>query len=462
MNDHGFTVAVTNRTLSTVDHFLAGEAAGTNIIPAYSNEELVQMLKRPRRVMLMVKAGSPVDAVIEQLVPLLEEGDIIIDGGNSHYADSTRRTRELAEKGILFIGAGISGGEEGARYGPSIMPGGSPAAWPHVQPIFQAIAAKADDGEPCCKWVGEEGAGHYVKMVHNGIEYGDMQLIAEAYDLMAHALKMTPPEMSDVFARWNQSKLNSYLIEITADIMAYKDEDGEPLLNKILDSAGQKGTGKWTAIAALEEGIPLTLIAEAVFARSLSALLDERAAAAELLGSNTGTYDGDTASFIEQLGAALYTAKIVSYSQGFMLLRAAAETFGWNIDFGEVASLWRAGCIIRAAFLDEVMQAFRRQPQLPNLLLDDYFRQEVQAAELGWRNTVARAVQLGIAVPALSSSLAFYDGYRRQRLPANLIQAQRDYFGAHTYERIDRPRGDFFHTDWTGHGGDVTATTYVA
>ena len=450
------------RLLSTVDHFLAGEAAGTNIIPAYSNEELVQMLKRPRRVMLMVKAGSPVDAVIEQLVPLLEEGDIIIDGGNSHYADSTRRTRELAEKGILFIGAGISGGEEGARYGPSIMPGGSPAAWPHVQPIFQAIAAKADDGEPCCKWVGEEGAGHYVKMVHNGIEYGDMQLIAEAYDLMAHALKMTPPEMSDVFARWNQSKLNSYLIEITADIMAYKDEDGEPLLNKILDSAGQKGTGKWTAIAALEEGIPLTLIAEAVFARSLSALLDERAAAAELLGSNTGTYDGDTASFIEQLGAALYTAKIVSYSQGFMLLRAAAETFGWNIDFGEVASLWRAGCIIRAAFLDEVMQAFRRQPQLPNLLLDDYFRQEVQAAELGWRNTVARAVQLGIAVPALSSSLAFYDGYRRQRLPANLIQAQRDYFGAHTYERIDRPRGDFFHTDWTGEGGDVTATTYVA
>jgi 6-phosphogluconate dehydrogenase len=462
MNDHGFTVAVTNRTLSKVDRFLEVEAAGSNIIPTYSNEELVQALKRPRRVMLMVKAGPAVDAVIAQLVPLLEEGDIIIDGGNSHYADSTRRTRELAEQGILFIGTGISGGEEGARHGPSIMPGGSPAAWPHVRPIFQAIAAKADDGEPCCKWVGEEGAGHYVKMVHNGIEYGDMQLIAEAYDLMAHALGMTPAQMSDVFARWDQGKLNSYLIEITAEIMAFKDEDGEPLLNKILDSAGQKGTGKWTAIAALEEGIPLTLIAEAVFSRFLSALLAERAEAAQFLGNETATYDGDHQSFIEQLGAALYASKIVSYSQGFMLLRAAADTFGWNINFGEVASLWREGCIIRAAFLDEVMQAFRRQPQLPNLLLDDYFRQEVRSAEPAWRDTVARAVQMGIAVPALSSSLAFYDGYRRHRLPANLIQAQRDYFGAHTYERVDRPRGDFFHTDWTGEGGDVTASTYVA
>ncbi len=462
MNDHGFVVAAYNRTISKVDHFLQNEAKGTSVIGTHSLEELVSALKRPRRVMIMVKAGWPVDAVIEQLIPLLEPGDIIIDGGNSHYPDSTRRTKELAEKGILFIGAGVSGGEEGARHGPSIMPGGSPEAWPHVKPIFQSIAAKVADGAPCCDWVGEEGAGHFVKMVHNGIEYGDMQLISEAYDLLRHALGMSAEEMSATFATWNAGRLNSYLIEITADILAFKDEDGQPLVDKILDSAGQKGTGKWTAAEALEQGVPLTLIGEAVFARFLSALKEERVAAAAALGGPLRPFAGDRAALLAGVQEALYASKIISYAQGYMLMRAASEEFGWKLAYGNIALMWRGGCIIRAAFLDDIKAAFDNDPALSNLLLDPFFKGQVQRAEEAWRRVVGTAVSLSIPVPAMSSALAFYDGYRRERLPANLLQAQRDYFGAHTYERIDKPRGDFFHTNWTGEGGSVTATTYDA
>ena len=462
MNDHGYTVAVFNRTTSKVDRFLENEAKDTRVIGTHSLEELVSVLKRPRRVMIMVKAGWPVDATIEQLVPLLEKGDIIIDGGNSHYPDSTRRTRELAEKGILFIGTGVSGGEEGARHGPSIMPGGAPDAWPYVKPILQDISAKVADGTPCCDWVGEEGAGHFVKMVHNGIEYGDIQLINEAYDVMQNALGMTPAEMSAVFAAWNKGKLDSYLIEITADILAFKDEDGQPMVNKILDTAGQKGTGKWTAEAALEYSIPLTLIGEAVFSRFLSALKDERIAAAAVLGSPIPAYSGDQAAFIDDLQQALYASKIVSYTQGYMLMRAMSQESGWKLPYGTIAMMWREGCIIRAAFLEDIKAAFDANPELPNLLLDPFFKKQIKQAEAAWRRVVSQAVSLGIPVPAMSSALAFYDGYRRERLPANLLQAQRDYFGAHTYERVDRPQGEFFHTNWTGHGGDVTASTYDA
>lgn len=462
MDDHGFTVAVYNRTVGKVDEFLANEAKGTKVIGAHSLAELVSHLKRPRRVMIMVKAGAPVDATIAQLVPLLEPGDIIIDGGNSHYPDSTRRAKELAAQGLLFIGTGVSGGEEGARFGPSIMPGGHPEAWPHVKPIFQGIAAKVADGSSCCDWVGDEGAGHFVKMVHNGIEYGDMQLIGEAYDLMQEALGLSPDEMSAVFAEWDKGELNSYLIEITADILAYKDEDGRHLVDLILDSAGQKGTGKWTAVAALDTGVPLTLIAEAVFARALSALKEERVAAAQLLGSPIPTFTGDKATFIEDLRQALFAAKIVSYTQGYMLMRAATAEFGWQLAYGNIALMWRGGCIIRAAFLDDIKAAFDAQPDLTNLLLAPFFTEKMKAAEGAWRRVVGTAVSLGIPVPALASALAFYDGYRRERLPANLLQAQRDYFGAHTYERVDQPRGEFFHTNWTGQGGDVTATTYTA
>jgi len=462
MDDHGFTVAVYNRTTSKVDRFIENEAQGTKVIGTHTLAELVSVLKRPRRVMIMVKAGSPVDATIEQLVPLLEPGDIIIDGGNSHYPDSTRRTKELAEKGILFIGTGVSGGEEGARFGPSIMPGGAPAAWPHVKPIFQSIAAKVADGSPCCDWVGEEGAGHFVKMVHNGIEYGDMQLICEAYDVMQHALGMSPAEMSTMFADWNKGKLDSYLIEITTDILAYTDEDGQPLVDKILDAAGQKGTGKWTAVSALDNGIPLTLIGEAVFSRFLSALKEERVAASAVLGSSIPAYEGDKAALIADLQDALFASKIVSYTQGYMLMRAATEEFGWHLAYGNIALMWRGGCIIRAAFLDDIKAAFAKDPELNNLLLAPFFKSQVQQAESGWRRVVSTAVSLGIPVPAMSSALTFYDGYRRDRLPANLLQAQRDYFGAHTYERVDKPRGEFFHTNWTGQGGDVTATTYDA
>jgi len=462
MDDHGFTVAVFNRTLDKVDHFLANEARGTRIVGAHSLEELIGDLKPPRRVMLMVKAGPPVDEMIEKITPLLQAGDIIIDGGNSHYPVTTRRTRELAAKGLLFVGAGVSGGEAGARFGPSIMPGGSPEAWPHVKPIFQAIAAKVADGTPCCDWVGEEGAGHFVKMVHNGIEYGDMQLVCEAYDLLRHVLGLSTDDMSRVFADWNAGQLNSYLVEITADILAYRDEDGVPLLDKILDAAGQKGTGKLAAVTALDHGVPLTLIGEAVFARDLSALKDERVAASRLLGSPVTLHTGNRTAFIDDLEQSLYAAKIVSYAQGYMLMRAVSHELGWNLAYGNIALMWRGGCIIRAAFLDDIKAAFENQPDLDNLLLDPTFRTRIQQAASAWRRVIATAVSSGLPVPAMSSALAFYDGYRRERLPANLLQAQRDYFGAHTYERIDRPRGEFLHTNWTGQGGDVTATSYNA
>lgn len=462
MTDHGFTVAVYNRTTAVTDEFLKGNAKASPVIGAYSIAELVSVLKRPRRVMLMVKAGGPVDAVIDQVLPYLEPGDIIIDGGNSNYQDTTRRTRELEAKGFLFVGSGVSGGEEGARHGPSLMPGGSPAAWPHIKDIFQAIAAKVADGTPCCDWVGADGAGHFVKMVHNGIEYGDMQLISEAYDLLRTVAGVSPAEMSRIFADWNQGKLDSYLIEITADILAFQAEDGAPMVDKIVDSAGQKGTGKWTAVAALDHGIPLTLIGEAVFARFLSALKDERvAAAAELHGPQTA-FSGDRAAFINDLSEALYAAKIISYTQGYMLFRNASQEYGWSLNYGGIALMWREGCIIRAAFLDKIKAAYDHNPELTNLLLDPYFKEQILAAQAAWRRVVAQAAHFGVPVPAMSSALAFFDGYRRERLPANLIQAQRDYFGAHTYERVDQPRGQFFHTNWTGEGGNITATTYNA
>jgi 6-phosphogluconate dehydrogenase len=462
MDDHGYTVAVYNRTVSKVDDFIKGDARGTRVIGAHSVEELIGVLKRPRRVMLMVKAGQAVDDFIETLVPHLEPGDIIIDGGNSNYNDTTRRTAYVESKGLLYIGTGVSGGEEGARHGPSIMPGGSPAAWPAVKPIFQAIAAKVDDGSPCCDWVGENGAGHFVKMVHNGIEYGDMQLISEAYHVMQEGLGMSADAMHAVFAEWNRGKLDSYLIEITRDILDFKDADGQPLVDKILDAAGQKGTGKWTVISALDMGIPLTLIGEAVFARALSALKEERVAASQALGGPTASFDGNRRAFVDDLREALYAAKIVSYTQGYMLMRAAAGEYGWNLNYGGIALMWRGGCIIRSVFLGKIKEAFDRDPALSNLLLDPYFKGQVEAAQSAWRRVVAQAVELGIPVPAMSSALAFYDGYRHGRLPANLIQAQRDYFGAHTYERVDQPRGQFFHTNWTGTGGATTAGTYQA
>jgi 6-phosphogluconate dehydrogenase len=463
MNDHGFTVAVYNRTVSTVDEFLAGSAKGTRVIGTRSLEELVSALEPPRRVMLLVKAGQPVDDFIDRLVPLLHEGDIIIDGGNSNYQDTRRRTAAVEAKGLLYIGTGVSGGEEGARRGPSIMPGGSPAAWPHVKPIFQAVSAKVDDGSPCCEWVGENGAGHFVKMVHNGIEYGDMQLICEAYHLMKQGLGLSHDQMFQAFAEWNEGELDSYLIEITRDILGYRDDAGEPLLEKILDTAGQKGTGKWTALSALEMGIPLTLVTEAVLARFLSSLKDERVAAAKVLrGPDGAVLEGDAGSFVADLRQALYASKIASYAQGYMLLRAAAAEYAWNLNYGGIALMWRGGCIIRSVFLGKIKDAFERDPSLRNLLLDPYFKDQVEAAQPAWRRVVARAVEAGIPVPAMSSALAFYDGYRHARLPANLLQAQRDYFGAHTYERVDAPRGEFFHTDWTGRGGDVTSRTYQA
>ncbi len=466
MADHGFTVAVTNRTTSVVDSFVRGPAQGMSILPAHSLEELVALLKRPRRVMMLVKAGQPVDDFIQRLIPLLEPGDIIIDGGNSNYEDTIRRTAAVEAQGLLYIGAGVSGGEEGARHGPSIMPGGSPAAWPAVRPIFQAVAARVPEGDPngapCCDWVGENGAGHFVKMVHNGIEYGDMQIIAEAYHLLKEGLGLSNDEMSALFARWNLGPLESYLIEITADILAYRNQEGQAVIDLILDSAGQKGTGKWTVAAALEQGAPLTLVSEAVFARFLSALVDERATAAAALSGPVEQFSGDQAAFLVDLEQAVYAAKVASYAQGYMLMAAAAAAYGWNLNLGGIALMWRGGCIIRSAFLGKIKEAFDADPALSNLLLAPYFREAMLAADGAWRRVVAGAVQLGIPAPALSSALAFYDGYRRGRLPANLTQAQRDYFGAHTYERIDRPRGQFFHTDWTGHGGDVTARAYQA
>jgi len=462
MNDHGFKVVAYNRTVSKVDEFLNNEAKGTNVIGAHSIEEMVSGLKRPRRVMMLVKAGAPVDEFIEQLIPHLEPGDIIIDGGNSLFEDTIRRTKYVESKGLLYIGTGVSGGEEGARRGPSIMPGGSPAAWPHVKDIFQKIAAKVDDGTPCCDWVGENGAGHYVKMVHNGIEYGDMQLICEAYQLMKEGLGMTADEMHEVFAEWNKGDLDSFLIEITANILAYKDTDGQPLVDKILDTAGQKGTGKWTVISSQDLGIPITLMAEAVYARCVSALKDERVIAAKKLRGPRPKISTDRKKFIEDIRLALYASKIVSYAQGYMLMRAAAKEYKWNLNYGGIALMWRGGCIIRSRFLGRIKEAYEKTPKLTNLLLDKFFKGEIKRAQKSWRNVVATAAKKGIPVPAFSTALAFYDAYRCERLPANLLQAQRDYFGAHTYERIDKPRGEFFHTNWTGRGGTTASGTYNA
>lgn len=459
MASKGFTVAVFNRTVERVDHFMAGRAKGKDIIGVHSIEALCAQLKKPRRVMMMVRAGQAVDDLIEQLLPHLESGDIIIDGGNAHFPDTIRRAAYVESKGLLYVGTGVSGGEEGALKGPSMMPGGSPEAWPHVKPIFQAICAHVD-GEPCCDWVGEGGAGHFVKMVHNGIEYGDMQLICEAYQLMRDYLNMSAHEIGQVFARWNEGELNSYLIEITRDILAVDDADGTPLVDKILDTAGQKGTGKWTAIAALDEGVPLTLIGEAVFARCLSAAKSERMAASKVLEGPEAVFEGDRETFIEDIRQALYASKIVSYAQGYQLMRAAAQTYGWNLNYGGIALMWRGGCIIRSAFLGRIRDAFCKDTQLSNLLLDDYFHNAVQQAQTGWRRVCASAMLSGVPVPAFSAALSYYDGYRCDRLPANLLQAQRDYFGAHTYERVDKPRGQFFHTNWTGEGGDTSASTY--
>ncbi len=462
ISDHGYRVAVFNRTTSKVTRFIENEAAGTDSIGTLSVEEFVASIRRPRKIILMIQAGAAVDKSIAQLAPLLDAGDIIIDGGNSNFNDSIRRTNEVEARGLYFIGAGISGGEEGARYGPSIMPGGSTAAWESVKPILQAVAAKVPDGTPCCDWVGEGGAGHFVKMVHNGIEYGDMQLICEAYHLMSAVLGMDEREISAVFSEWNTGILESFLIEITGEILAYQDEDGQPLLRKILDVASQKGTGKWTAITALDEGTPLTLIGEAVFARFLSAIKDQRVVAAQVLPGPHAEFTGDRAGFIRDLEQAVYAAKIISYTQGYMLMQDAARTYSWNLNYGGVALMWREGCIIRSAFLGKIQEAYAENPALANLLLNDYFSAAVIGAQGAWREIVATGVKHGIPLPIMSGALAFYDGYRSARLPANLLQAQRDYFGAHTYERVDRPRGEYFHTNWTGTGGDVTAGSYDA
>ncbi len=462
MNDKGYTVVAFNRTVSKVDEFLNGPAAGRDtILGAHSLEEMASLLKRPRKVMLMVKAGQAVDDFIEMVLPYLEPGDLIIDGGNSHFPDTIRRTKYLESKGLLYVGTGVSGGEEGARNGPAMMPGGSPAAWPLVKEIFQAICAKTPAGEPCCDWIGEGGAGHFVKMVHNGIEYGDMQLICEAYQLMQQGAGLSNEEMHEVFAEWNKGELDSYLIEITRDILGFKDEEGKHVVDYILDKAGQKGTGKWTVLASLDAGMPLTLISEAVYSRCISALKDARVQASKILKGPKKKYRGDKKAFVEDIRKALLASKIVSYAQGFMLMRQASEEYKWNLNFGGVALVWRGGCIIRSAFLGKIKDAFDKNPQLNNLLLDDYFKAVVADCQASWRKVVMKAVDMGIPVPAFSTALSFFDGYRSARLPANLLQAQRDYFGAHTYERTDRPRGEWYHTNWTGKGGDVSASTYT-
>ncbi len=462
MNDHGYRVAVFNRTVSKVDDFIAHEAAGTKVVGTHSIAELIQALKKPRRVMLMVKAGETVDHMIDALLPHLEKGDIVIDGGNSHYPDTNRRTTFLSGKGILFIGTGVSGGEEGARRGPSIMPGGNPAAWPHVKEIFQAIAAKVEAGTPCCDWVGENGAGHYVKMVHNGIEYGDMQLICEAYHLLKVGLNLSAQELHEVFAEWNKGELDSFLIDITSQIFAKKDEDGTPLIDKILDTAGQKGTGKWTGISALELGAPVTLIGEAVFARCLSAMKEERVAISKILAGSKHPAAEDHKSFIEDARRALYCSKVISYAQGYMLLREAAKEQAWNLNLGGIALMWRGGCIIRSRFLGKIKEAYDKNPQLSNLLADEFFSKLLNDYQPSWRRALVRAIEQGVPTPAFTTALSFYDGIRTARLPANLLQAQRDFFGAHTYERVDKPRGQFFHTNWTGRGGRVASGTYNA
>lgn len=461
MESKGFTVSVYNRTAERITRFVEGRAKGRNVCGAYSLEELISQLERPRKIMLMVKAGKAVDEMIEMLIPLLEKGDIIIDGGNSHFPDTIRRTAYVESKGLFYVGTGVSGGEEGALKGPSIMPGGSIAAWEQIKPIFQAICAKVD-GEPCCEWVGENGAGHFVKMIHNGIEYGDMQLICESYQLMRDLLGMTSDEMSAVFADWNKGELDSYLIEITSDILAYKDTDGLPILDKILDTAGQKGTGKWTGISALDEGVPLTLISEAVFSRFLSAIKDERLIAAKQFIKTQNAFTGDRRTFIAEIRKALYAAKIISYAQGYALMRAAAKTYKWNLNYGGIALIWRGGCIIRSRFLGKIKEAYDADPDLINLILDPYFRDIIAELIPAWRKVCCEAIRHGVPVPAMNAALSYFDGYTSERLPANLIQAQRDYFGAHTYERIDAPRGTFFHTNWTGEGGDTYAGAYNA
>jgi 6-phosphogluconate dehydrogenase len=462
MESKGFTVAVFNRTVSKVDDFVEkGRGKDKNFIGCHSIEELVANLKTPRKVMMLVKAGQAVDDFIDQLIPHLDKGDVIIDGGNSHFPDTIRRTKYVEDKGLLYIGTGVSGGEEGALKGPSMMPGGSPAAWPLVKDIFQAVCAKTPAGEPCADWIGENGAGHFVKMVHNGIEYGDMQMICETYQFMKDVLGMSNEEMHETFTEWNKGELDSYLIEITRDILGYKDEDGKYVLDLILDTAGQKGTGKWTAIAALDEGMPLTLIGEAVFARCLSAIKEERVEASKILKGNTSKCDADKKQMVNDLRDALYASKIVSYAQGYQLMRAAAKSYGWNLNYGGIALVWRGGCIIRSVFLGKIKEAFDRNPKLVNLLLDPFFADAVGSRQAAWRRVIGAAIQAGIPMPAMSSALAYFDGYRCDRLPANLLQAQRDYFGAHTYERVDKPRGEFFHTNWTGEGGATTAATYT-
>lgn len=462
MASKGYTVTAYNRSTDKVSDFIGGRAAGKTIRGAYSVEELVQSLEKPRKIMIMVKSGAPVDATIEQLIPHLDKGDIIIDGGNTHFPDTIRREKYLAEKGLHFVGAGVSGGEEGALIGPSIMPGGSMEAWLAVKPIFQSICAKVDDGSPCCDYVGENGAGHFVKMVHNGIEYGDMQLLCEAYQIMKEVLGLSADEMHEVFKQWNTTELDSYLVEITRDILAYKDEDGSALVEKILDTAGQKGTGKWTGVVALDLGVPLTLIAESVFARCISALKEERVAASKVLTGPQKSFDGDKQAFIEDLRQAVLAAKIISYAQGYTLMREAAKEFNWHLNYGGIAMMWRGGCIIRSAFLGKIKDAFDLNPELNNLLLDDYFKDTVVNAQQGWRRVVINAIGNGVPAPCLTAALNYFDGYRSERLPANLLQAQRDYFGAHTYERTDKPRGEFFHTNWTGRGGNTSSSTYNA
>lgn len=456
MENKGFTVAVYNRTVQKVTDFVEGRAKGKNITAAYSLEELVNSLKRPRKVMLMVKAGKPVDDFINQLIPYLEPGDIIIDGGNSHFPDTIRRTREIEEKGLLFIGTGVSGGEEGALNGPSIMPGGSYEAWPHVAPIFQTIAAKVKDGSPCCEWVGSDGAGHFVKMVHNGIEYGDMQLISEAYYILKHALGMSAKEMQSIFAEWNKGELDSYLIEITRDILSKVDQQtGQPMVDLILDTAGQKGTGKWTSQAALDLGIATPTITEAVFARCISAIKEEREAASKVFSGPDIKFQGDREQFIEAIRQALFASKICSYAQGFAMMAEASKENGWDLNFGDIALMWREGCIIRAQFLGTIKDAFDKQPDLPNLLMAPYFREAVEKAQANWRLVVSTAVNMGLPIPAFSSALSYFDSYRRAVLSANMIQAQRDYFGAHTYNRVDKP--GTFHTEWLTPGEEVTS-----
>jgi len=462
MESKGFTVTAYNRSIEKVDRFLNGRAKGKNIRGAHSIKELVDSLEKPRKIMLMVKAGKPVDDLIDSLIPHLDQGDILIDGGNTHFPDTTRRVKYVESKGLRYIGTGVSGGEEGALTGPSIMPGGSKSAWKEVKPIFQTIAAKVENNVPCCDWVGEEGAGHFVKMVHNGIEYGDMQIISEGYHLMKSVLGLNANEMHEVFNEWNTGDLDSYLIEITSEIMAFKDENGEALVEKILDKAGQKGTGKWTAIEALDLGIPLTLIGEAVFARALSSQKDERIEAAKIIKGTKPEFTGDIKQFINDLGQALFASKLVSYAQGYALMKASADENGWNLNFGGIALMWRGGCIIRSSFLGKIKEAYDTNPTISNLLLDPYFKDKIASAEKAWRRVVSTAVLNGIPVPALSSALSYFDGYRSESLPANLIQAQRDYFGAHMYERTDKPRGEFFHTNWTGSGGDTASSTYNA